>query len=108
MKIVILAFILLLAAIIPVIHIALVPPVECPEEYKQYVSEEDIERVRNYNCGIYSLSIPMFPIRVQITYADDHEIITNTQYFFFGNSEVKFLDTDIPWRSKTILGREKG
>ena len=61
------------------------PVVSVPQEYEAYVTEAMREDIAGYNRGLYSRNIPVFPVCVQVTYADETQIRTVTQYLFFGS-----------------------
>ncbi len=61
------------------------PIVSVPQPYEAYVTEDVREDIAGYNRGLYSSNIPVFPVCVRVTYADETELRTVTQYLFFGS-----------------------
>ena len=68
------------------------PIVTAPEEYRQYVSEEDREAIRSYNSGVYSTNIPVFPVHIRVLSATEKEIKVRTQYLFWGYTEMSITE----------------
>ena len=80
-----LAVIILVLEVASAAYLADNPVVSVPQEYEAYVTEADREAIAGYNRGLYSANIPVFPVCVQVTYADETQIRTVTQYLFFGS-----------------------
>ena len=65
------------------------PFFRCPEEYRPYISPEEQARIVGYNGGLYSYRIPIFPVCVSVTAADEDSVRVRTQYLFFGSTEME-------------------
>ena len=65
------------------------PFFRCPEEYRPYISSEEEARIVGYNGGLYSYRIPIFPVCVSVTAADEDSVCVRTQYLFFGSTEME-------------------
>ena len=65
------------------------PFFRCPEEYRPYISSEEEARIVGYNGGLYSYRIPIFPVCVSVTAADEDSVRVRTQYLFFGSTEME-------------------
>ena len=79
------------------------PHVEISNEYEEYITEENLENIKEYNSGIYSDTIPFIPIYIGIKYADEDIIQIRTQYYPFGFTEMNILD-GIPSLERNIFG----
>ncbi len=75
-----------LAAIGAVAH---KPFFRCPEEYRPYVSAEEEARIVGFNRGLWSRTIPVFPVCVTVTKADENDVYVRTKYLFFGTAEMR-------------------
>ena len=69
------------------------PFFRCPEEYRPYVTAEitakEQEEIIRFNSGLWSAKIPVFPVCVDVQYADGERIHVKTRYFFFGSTEME-------------------
>ena len=65
------------------------PFFRCPEEYRPYISPEEQARIVEYNSGLWSARIPVFPVCVTVTAAEEDGVRVRTQYLFFGSSEME-------------------
>ena len=70
------------------------PFFRCPEEYRPYISSEEEARIVGYNGGLYSYRIPIFPVCVSVTAADEDSVCVRTQYLFFGSTEMEIGQSD--------------
>ena len=65
------------------------PFFRCPEEYRPYVSAEEEKRIVGFNRGLWSPHVPVFPVCITVTKADETEVYVRTKYLFFGVSEMR-------------------
>ena len=89
--------IVIILTLVGVTMVALFPPVVCPEEYKPYVDDAFAERIRGFNNGLYSLNIPLFPIHIEVTYADERIAEVTTSYFLFGRTKGEIPRNGLPY-----------
>lgn len=73
-------------------HLANHPFFVCPEEYREFVSEEEEERIIGFNSGIYSKRIPVIPACIVVQHADDDSIVVETFYLIIGHTEMEITD----------------
>ncbi len=66
------------------------PIFHCPEEYKSYVSEEEIRSIQSANHGFYNHYILFFPVYNHIVGADEDVIYIKSNYFPFGSVEMEY------------------
>ena len=70
------------------------PFFRCPEEYRPYAAPEMQTRIIGYNSGLYSYRIPIFPVCVTVTAAEESCVRVRTQYLFFGSTEMEIGQSD--------------
>ena len=73
-------------------YLACHPFFDCPKEYREFVSEEDQRRIIGLNSGIYSVIIPVIPVSIVVTYADEDHIVVETNYILYGKTEMDICD----------------
>lgn len=79
-----------------VARIACLPFFRCPEEYRPYISPEEQERIVGYNSGFWSARIPVFPVCVDVLWADEERVHVKTRYLFLGSTEMEVGLTGSP------------
>ena len=65
------------------------PFFRCPEEYRPYISPEEKARIVGYNSGLWSARIPVFPVCVEVLWADEEKVHVGTRYLFIGSTEME-------------------
>lgn len=78
------------------------PIVTVPKQYREFVTEEDREAIQSFNSGIYSANIPVFPVHIRVTSADETKIHVQTQYLFWGYTEMSITE-DGPSLTKYLI-----
>ena len=73
------------------------PVFVCPAELRPYVSQEQQERVIDFNRGPYSPYIPILPVRVVVESADGNEIVVRVNHWPFGTTRMH-IGQDAPWQ----------
>lgn len=91
--------VLLLVEIAGIVHITNHPTWHCPEEFEEYISEEEKEEILSVGRGLYSYRLPLFPVSVSVVSADENEIIARVLYFFFYSADWSFVPDDVPGRA---------
>ena len=79
------------------------PLVTCPDEYKEYIDEKDMRSIQSIGGGIYSMTIPVFTIWIEVTYANETEIDITSHYFPIGTTKTNISD-DGPWVTRGLFG----
>ena len=65
------------------------PFFRCPEEYRAAISAEEEARIVGFNRGLWSPRVPVFPVCITVTKADETDVYVRTKYLFFGVSEMR-------------------
>lgn len=64
------------------------PVLICSEVYEKYISEELKTEIYKYNSGLYSKSLPIFPLYIEILSADSDSVSIRTQYYPLGSIQM--------------------
>ena len=65
------------------------PFFRCPEEYRSYVSAEEEARIIGFYNGLWSPRVPVFPVCITVTKADETDVYIRTKYLVFGTAEMR-------------------
>ncbi len=95
-----LCLLLELAAIGAVAHR---PFFRCPEEYRSYVSAEEEARIIGFYNGLWSPRVPVFPVCITVTKADETFVYVRTKYLFFGTAEMRIGRLGSPDPTPSLL-----
>lgn len=80
--------IFLLVEFLCLVRVAYNPFFICPEEYREFILEDDQRAIIRLNSGVYSLRIPVIPVCIIVKYADTDRIVVETNYIWYGKTEM--------------------
>lgn len=84
-------------------HLSRNPFWHCPPEYQGYVSAQERQRIVDFHSGLYSETLPVFPVYIAVQAADNVRITVKTHYFLFGYTETE-LTEDGPFMVRSLSG----
>lgn len=87
-------FALLLILCTVLAFLAVKPPVLCPEEYQDDLTEEMQSAVQSQSRGLYSAALPLVPVYAKITDISGGRVYYRVQYLYFGHTEMSYSLTD--------------
>ena len=79
------------------------PFFRCPEEYRSYVSAEEEVRIVGFYNGLWSPRVPVFPVCITVTKADETFVYIRTKYLFFGTAEMRIGRLGSPDPTPSLL-----
>ena len=79
------------------------PFFRCPDEYRSYVSAEEEARIVGFYNGFWSPRVPVFPICITVTKADETFVYIRTKYLFFGTAEMRIGRLGSPDPTPSLL-----
>ena len=79
------------------------PFFRCPEEYRPYISAEEEARIIGFYKGFWSPRIPVFPVCITVTKADETFVYVRTKYLFFGTAEMRIGRLGSPEPTPSLL-----
>ena len=79
------------------------PFFRCPEEYRSYVSAEEEARIVGFYNGFWSPRVPVFPVCITVTKADETFVYIRTKYLFFGTAEMRIGRLGSPDPTPSLL-----
>ncbi|MFI3115906.1 MAG: hypothetical protein R3Y12_07190 [Clostridia bacterium] len=69
------------------------PLIFCSENYKELLTTEVKQQIYDETAGIYSESLPIFPIYIEIRSITSKTIKYDTKYLYFGRAYTEISDT---------------
>lgn len=81
---------------------ALEPPVNCPDQYEDYLTDELREAVQEGGNGLYNWNIPLVPVCIEVTGVNDfvkegkmeYSVEYTVYYFCWGSMEMSYSTCD--------------